>query len=150
MGSSVLAVTALKVEAAEDHFVKVRSMIKDIIATLEAQKKAEATTKAFCDKEMKAAVTTRDEEQAKIEDNKAQIAQNEADKAQLEQEIADLSEDIANLKKALLEATELRADEKKDNLHVIGEAGVGKEAVEYALQVLQEFYEPLAGFTQLG
>merc|ERR1711972_649915 len=59
-------------------------------------------------------------------------------------EIAELSQDIADLQKALLEATELRADEKKDNLMVIGEAGVGKEAVEYALQLLQEFYEPLA------
>merc|ERR1719476_818930 len=119
-------------------------MIKDIIATLEAQKKAEATTKSFCDKMMKQAVTERDEEQAKIEDNNAQIAQKEAEKAQLEGEIAELSADIANLQKALLEATELRADEKKDNLMVIGEAGVGKEAVEYALQLLRQFYEPLA------
>merc|ERR1719401_3338429 len=93
---------------------------------------------------MKQAVTERDAEQAKIEDNNAQIAQNEADKAQLEQEIAELSQDIADLQKALLEATELRADEKKDNLMVIGEAGVGKEAVEYAVEVLRQFYESVA------
>merc|ERR1719436_1593660 len=83
LGSSVLANVALKVEVAEDHFVKVRSMINDIIATLEAQARAEATTKSWCDTQMKAAVTTRDEEQAKVEDLKAQISQKEADKAQL-------------------------------------------------------------------
>merc|ERR1712190_471379 len=121
LSSSVLALTALKVEAAEDHFVKVRSMINDIIATLEAQAEAEATTKSWCDKEMKAAVTTRD-----------------AEKAQLLQEIAELSDEIAKTQKALLEATELRADEKKDNLHVISETGVGRDAVEYAIEILQD------------
>merc|ERR1712151_506464 len=95
LNSAVLAVTALKVEAAEDHFVKVRSMINDIIATLEAQAKAEATTKSWCDKEMKAAVTTRDAEQAKVEDLEGQISQLEADKAQLLEEIAELSDEIA-------------------------------------------------------
>merc|ERR1719162_2601467 len=88
--SSVLAMAALKIEAAEDHFVKVRSMINDIIATLEAQAAAEATTKSWCDKEMKAAVTTRDAEQAKVEDLEGQITTNEADKAQLTGEIAQL------------------------------------------------------------
>merc|ERR1712232_164462 len=139
--SAVLAVTALKVEAAEDHFVKVRSMINDIIATLEAQAKAEATTKSWCDKEMKAAVTTRDAEQAKVEDLEGQISQLEADKAQLLQEIAGLSDEIAKTQKALLEATELRADEKKDNLHVISETGIGRDAVEYAIEILQDFYD---------
>merc|ERR1719436_1253923 len=91
LNSAVLSVVALKVEAAEDHFVKVRSMINDIIATLEAQAKAEATTKSWCDKEMKSAVSTRDAEQAKVEDLKGQISQNEADKAQLQEEIAQLS-----------------------------------------------------------
>jgi len=134
-------VTALKVEAAEDHFVKVRSMINDIIATLEAQAKAEATTKSWCDKEMKAAVTTRDAEQAKVEDLEGQISQLEADKAQLLQEIAELSDEIAKTQKALLEATELRAEEKKDNLHVMSETDIGKDAVEYAIEILQDFYD---------
>jgi len=141
LSSAVLAVTALKVEAAEDHFVKVRSMINDIIATLEAQAKAEATTKSWCDKEMKAAVTTRDAEQAKVEDLEGQISQLEADKAQLLQEIAELSDEIAKTQKALLEATELRAEDKKDNLHVISETGIGRDAVEYAIEILQDFYD---------
>merc|ERR1719436_2405443 len=141
LNSAVLSVVALKVEAAEDHFVKVRSMINDIIATLEAQAKAEATTKSWCDKEMKAAVTTRDAEQAKVEDLEGQISQLEADKAQLLEEIAELSDEIAKTQKALLEATELRAEEKKDNLHVISETGVGRDAVEYAIEILQDFYD---------
>jgi len=142
--SSVLAMAALKVEAAEDHFVKVRSMINDIIATLEAQAKAEATTKSFCDREMKAAVTTRDAEQAKVEDLKAQISTKEADKKQLEADIAELSQQISDLTKALDEATELRFDEKKDNLMVIGQAGVGQQAIEDALELLRNFYEQYA------
>merc|ERR1712228_749934 len=91
--------------------------------------------------EMKAAVTTRDAEQAKVEDLEGQISQLEADKAQLLQEIAELSDEIAKTQKALLEATELRADEKKDNLHVISETGIGRDAVEYAIEILQDFYD---------
>jgi len=139
--SSVLAMAALKIEAAEDHFVKVRSMINDIIATLEAQATAEATTKSFCDTQMKAAVTTRDAEQAKTEDLKAQITTNEADKAQLEADIAELSQQISDLTKALDEATELRMEEKADNLEIIRMAKEGQGALGHAMDILRNFYE---------
>jgi len=139
--SSVLAMAALKIEAAEDHFVKVRSMINDIIATLEAQASAEATTKSFCDTQMKAAVTTRDAEQAKTEDLKAQITTKEADKAQLEADIAELSQQISDLTKALDEATELRMEEKADNLEIIRMAKEGQGALGHAMDILRNFYE---------
>jgi len=141
----VLSAAALKVQAAEDHFVKVRSIIKDLVAKLEADKLAEATQKEFCDKSMSAAVTTRDEQQEKKESLEAEMSQKEAEKAQLESEIAALSEAIAANNKALLEATELRAADKADNTEVISQSGAGKDAVEFALSVLKQFYEGAGG-----
>merc|ERR1719215_1789915 len=57
----VLSVTAMKVKLMADHFVKVRAIIKDLISKLEDDAEAEATQKGFCDTNMAAAVSDRDE-----------------------------------------------------------------------------------------
>mmetsp|Transcript_88206 Transcript_88206/g.257825 ORF Transcript_88206/g.257825 Transcript_88206/m.257825 type:complete len:683 (-) Transcript_88206:76-2124(-) len=139
--SPVLSVAALRVQASEDHFEKVRAIIKDIVARLEAQASAEATTKGFCDTEMSNAVSSRDAKQEDVERLTAQITEKTAQKAQLMQEIAALSKAIADNTKAIEEATELRSEEHQDNTNVMTDASEGKEAVEYALQVLKQFYE---------
>jgi len=148
LGSPVLSAVALKVRAADDHFVKVRSIIKDLVAKLESDKLAEAEHKDFCDKAMSAAVTTRDEQQEKKESVEAQISEKEAEKAQLLSEISELSKAIAANNKALAEAQELRIAEKLDNDEVIGQSGAGKEAVEFALNLLKKFYEDAGAFVQ--
>merc|ERR1719181_2502708 len=76
--SPVLAALSLKARVQIDHFVKVRGLIKDFIAKLEADAEAEAETKSFCDKEMSKAIATRDAEQAKIETYAADISRTEA------------------------------------------------------------------------
>merc|ERR1719438_165804 len=65
--SPALTALSLKVRVAEDHFVKVRSIIKDLIDKLVAQAEAEKTTKSFCDEQMKKTLSKRDEEQSKLE-----------------------------------------------------------------------------------
>merc|ERR1712194_10403 len=145
--SPVLAMAALKVNAAEDHFVKVRQIIKDLIAKLESDASAEATQKAFCDKEMNEAVTKRDTAQSTVEEKKAAISGKQAAKAQLERDIAELSAAIAANKKALLGATELREKEKAENLERIEQADAGRAAVQQALNVLKQFYQA-QGFLQ--
>mmetsp|Transcript_82011 Transcript_82011/g.230823 ORF Transcript_82011/g.230823 Transcript_82011/m.230823 type:complete len:705 (+) Transcript_82011:95-2209(+) len=142
--SPMLSAAALKVSVTEDHFVKVRQIIKDLVAKLQSEAESEQTQKSFCDKEMKAAVTSRDEEQGKVEDLMAQITAKESAKAQLKQEIATLSQQIAENTRALMEATELRDAESKENLKTIDEAGAGKEAVTQAIEVLKVFYEGAA------
>jgi len=141
LGSPILSAAALKVSVSKDHFVKVRQIIKDLVDRLEADATAEMTHKAWCDKGMKDAVEMRDAKQSEVEDFTAQISAKEAARAQLEQEIAELSKEIAALKKALMEATELRQAESAENEKTVSEAGAGKEAVEYALQVLKTYYE---------
>merc|ERR1719235_1197015 len=53
--------SALAIRMKEDHFVKVRGMIKDLIAKLEADASAEADQKAWCDSEMEKSTSKRDE-----------------------------------------------------------------------------------------
>merc|ERR1712194_173281 len=145
--SPVLAMAALKVNAAEDHFVKVRQIIKDLIAKLESDASAEATQKSFCDKYMRDAATKRDTAQSTVEEKKSAISGKQVAKEQLQRDIAELSAQIAENKKALLAATELREKEKAENLQRIEDAGAGKAAVEQALNVLKQFYQA-QGFLQ--
>merc|ERR1719387_2895697 len=70
------------------------------------------------------------------------------EKALLEEDIAELGEEIAELQKALNEATQLRAEEKAANEKTIADATAGKEAVEFALGILQDFYG--GAFVQKG
>lgn len=138
--SPVLSALAAKAALQEDHFVKVRGLIKDLISKLEEEALAEADTKSFCDKEMAKAIGSRDGEKLKAEEQQATIAKQEAAKAQLVRDISDLSDGIAELAKALNEAAELRAAEKKDNEVTLAEAKAGQAAVEQAMKVLKEFY----------
>merc|ERR550532_3690872 len=141
LASPVLSVAALKVKTSKDHFAKVRVIIKDIIDKLEDQAKNEATTKSFCDTEMAAAVKKRDEKKEELENLGATMSSKEAEKSVLKKEIAALSAAIAENEKALKEATELRQLEKADNVKTMGEAKVGKDAVEFALKTLKDFYD---------
>merc|ERR1719235_825554 len=125
----------------KDHFVKVRGLIKDLIAKLEADAESEATQKAFCDENMEKATTDRDEAIGEVETQTANIDEAKAKIAQLTEEIETLATEIADLRKGLFEATELRAAEKADNEKTIGDSEAGLEAVKDAIAVLKEFYD---------
>jgi len=147
-GSRVLSALAVRVKVAEDHFVKVRGLIKDLIAKLKADAESEAEQKGVCDKGMAAAIADRDEANARIEVANAKITTLTATKNSLEDEIDTLNKDIASLKKALLEATELRAEDKAENDKTIQMSDEGAKAVESALEILKQFYE--SAFVQTG
>eukprot|EP00444_Apocalathium_aciculiferum_P052146 CAMPEP_0183508292 /NCGR_PEP_ID=MMETSP0371-20130417/8747_1 /TAXON_ID=268820 /ORGANISM="Peridinium aciculiferum, Strain PAER-2" /LENGTH=710 /DNA_ID=CAMNT_0025704643 /DNA_START=81 /DNA_END=2213 /DNA_ORIENTATION=+ len=144
LGSAVLVAASMKISVSEDHFVKVRQIIKDLVAKLVSEASSEKTQKAFCDEEMKIAITQRDREQATIEDLFAQITGKESKKVELKEDIAMLSAQIAENKKALMEATELREAESQENMKTIAEATEGKDSVQTALTVLKTFYEGAA------
>merc|ERR1719182_870524 len=71
--------------ATSDPFVKIRGLIEDMIAKLLKEAEEEATQKAFCDKEMGASTTSKEEKtatldklQSRIDGATATIAQNTA------------------------------------------------------------------------
>jgi len=122
-------------------------LIKDLIDKLEADAEAEADQKSFCDKEMKKAVSARDEQTLEIETQTAAISQKTTERDTLLEEIDTLSGEIADCHKALNEATELRNEEKAANEKTLDMSKGGKEAVESAISVLKDFYDG-AGFFQ--
>ena len=73
-------------QVSEDHFVKVRTLIKDLLSKLSSDAESEATQKGFCDKRMSAAVAKRDQMQGQVETDTAEIASLRAEDQQLEKE----------------------------------------------------------------
>jgi len=131
----------LMVKMTEDHFVKVRGMIKDMVAKLEADAAAEADQKSWCDDEMKKTTEARDEAIANMEGDLASKTSAESKITKLTEEINDLLKEIAELNKALNEATQLRATESKDNLKTIADATAGLAGVTKAMKILKDFYD---------
>merc|ERR1719482_318038 len=106
---------SLMIQMKEDHFVKVRGMIKDMIAKLEADAAAEGDQKAWCDEEMESATSQRDENIGAMEGDLAEKTSAEAKIAKLNEEIQTLLSEIAELTKSLNEATMLRGKENAEN-----------------------------------
>merc|ERR1719174_841906 len=97
--SPTLSTLVLKLK--EDHFKKVRTMIKDLRAKLQADAEAEETQKGWCDEEMEKATSKRDENIGAIEGDTAAVTDAKASIDQLSSEIVDLEKQIADLYKAL-------------------------------------------------
>merc|ERR1719455_26983 len=135
------SLSALAIRLKEDHFVKVRGMIKDLIAKLEADASAEADQKAWCDSEMEKSTSKRDENIGEMEGDLASKSSAEAKIAKLEEEIATLMSEVAELTEALNEATQLRGEEKADNTKTLADATAGLAGVTKAMKILKDFYD---------
>merc|ERR1719420_2391899 len=139
---------ALAIKMKEDHFVKVRGMIKDLVAKLEADAAAEADQKAWCDEEMEKATSSRDENIGAMEGDLASKTSAESKIARLEEEIQELLAEIAELNKALNEATQLRNKENAENTKTLADANAGLAGVTKAMKILKDFYDN--AFIQTG
>merc|ERR1719428_2445038 len=136
------------IQMKEDHFVKVRGMIKDMIAKLEADAAAEGDQKAWCDSEMEKATSKRDENIGAMEGDLAEKTSAEAKIAKLNEEIETLLSEIAELTKSLNEATQLRGKEKAENTKTLADATAGLAGVKKAMKILKDFYDN--AFIQTG
>merc|ERR1719270_2414087 len=147
LNSRVLSV--LSVRVADDPFVKVKKMIKDLIVRLMEEANEEAEHKGWCDTELATNEQTRKEKTEAVEVLHAEIDQLEASIAKLTEEISDLTTAVAELNAAMAKATKLRAEEKAKNKETIKDAGEAQTAVAQALTVLKEFYAKAGEATAL-
>merc|ERR1719310_2398904 len=131
----------LMMQMKEDHFVKVRTMIKDMIAKLEADASAEADQKGWCDEEMTKAMDQRDTNIGEIEGDTAAMTEAGSKATTLKEEIDALMKEVAEMRKGLEEATTLRSEEKADNEKTVTDATAGLAGVTKAMQILKDFYD---------
>merc|ERR1712127_69665 len=123
-----------------DIFGKIKGLITDMIEKLEAEAEADATKKAYCDKELAETNTKKDDKTAEIEKLSAKIEQQTAHSAKLKEEVATLESELAALVREQAEMDKIRAEEKAQWEVNSAEMEKGLNGIKLALKVLNEYY----------
>merc|ERR1719356_738330 len=127
-------------DGAADPFAKVKSLISAMIEKLLKEGEADATEKAFCDKEMAETEEKKADKTATIEKLSTKIDSMSAKSAKLKEEVAELEKELALLAKTQAEMDKLRGEEKSAFEVNSAEMKQGIEGVKLALKVLNEYY----------
>ena len=123
-----------------DVFAKIKGLITDMIEKLEPEAEADATKKAYCDKELAETNQKKADKTAESEKLTAKIEQQAAASAKLKSEIATLEGELGKLVKEQAEMDNIRAEEKPQWETNSAEMEKGLNHVKLALKVLNEYY----------
>jgi len=123
-----------------DAFEKVKGLISAMIARLEKEAGADATKKAFCDKELAESNAKKSDKTDEITKLSTKIEQLSAKSAQLKEEVATLQSDLSKLAKAQAEMDQLRQNEAATFAESKAELEKGIAGLKAALKVLSEYY----------
>merc|ERR1719330_1958400 len=123
-----------------DAFEKVKGLISDMIARLEKEAGADATKKAFCDKELAESNAKKSDKSDEISKLNTKIEQMSAKSAQLKEEVATLQSELSKLATAQAEMDQLRQGEAATFVESKAELEKGVAGIKAALQVLNEYY----------
>jgi len=123
-----------------DPFAKVKDLIRNMIEKLNKEAEADATEKAFCDKEMAETEAKKADNEAAIEKLTTEIDSKSAKSAKLKEEVATLQKELSELAKAQAEMDKLRAEQKAAFDEDSAEMKKGIKGVQLALKVLNDYY----------
>jgi predicted nucleic acid-binding Zn-ribbon protein len=145
LSSRIEALLKLGLGYGEDPFKKIKQMISTMIKKLEDEAAAEATEKAYCDKEMAETGTKQDALIDESDGLKAKIDEAAAESAQLKEEVTVLQEELAELAAIQKEMDDTRAVVKANVNLSVNSLTKGIEGVRGAMDLLREFYNAEEG-----
>jgi len=129
-----------RANAGADPFAKIKGLISDMITKLEDEADADATEKAYCDKETHETTVKKNEKTAEIKKLTTRIDKMSARSATLKEEVAALQKALANLAKSWSDMDKLREEEKAAFVANKADMDQGIKGVKIALKVLNEYY----------
>jgi DNA repair exonuclease SbcCD ATPase subunit len=124
----------------EDIFAKVKDLIRNMIEKLESEAEADATKKAYCDKELAETNQKKSDKTAEIEKLAAKIGSSTAKSAKLKEEVATLQKELGALVRGQAEMDKIRGEEKGIFDINSAEMEKGLNGIKMALKVLNEYY----------
>jgi DNA repair exonuclease SbcCD ATPase subunit len=133
-------ITSVANSNSKDIFGKVKDLVRDMIEKLEAEAEADATEKAFCDKELGETNAKKEEKETKVEKLSTKIDQMSARSAQLKEEVAALETALSDIASSQAEMDKLRSEENALYTKSKAEMEQGVEGVKMALKVLKDYY----------
>lgn len=124
----------------DDPFAKIKGLISDMIAKLEEAAEADATEKAYCDKEIAETQTKRADKTSEIEKLSTSIDQKSARSEKLKQEVTTLQKELAELAASQSEMDKIRSEENTAYKKNKAEMELGLGGVKKALNILRDYY----------
>merc|ERR1711972_696002 len=121
-------------------FDKVKGLITDMISKLEAAAEADATKKAYCDKEMKETNAKKSDKSDEVESLSTKLEQASSKSAKLKEEVAALQNELSKLSKSQAEMDKMRQEQKDTFVETKAELEKGLKGLRLALKVLKEYY----------
>merc|ERR1719220_1343595 len=123
-----------------DAFKKVKGLISDMIAKLEKAAGADATKKAYCDKELAESNAKKSDKSDEISKLTTKIEQMAAKSSQLKEQVAALESELSNLAKSQAQMDKLRKEEQAVYEESKAELDKGLTGIKQALKILSEYY----------
>merc|ERR1719325_327396 len=111
-----------------------------MIETLEKEAEADATEKAFCDKELAESNAKKEAKTTEISKLSTKIDQMTSRSTQLKGEVAALEKALAELALAQAEMDKMRQEEKDIFMKSKAEMEQGLEGVKMGLKILRDYY----------
>jgi len=140
LASRISTIFRYGAQGGQDPFAKVKGLISDLIAKLQAEASEEATEKAFCDEETAKTVAKKEELNAAIDSLTSEIDTDTAKSTKLKSEVKELEATLAELEKSQAEATKIRQEEKSDYVVAKQDLELGLQGVRKAIVVLKDYF----------
>jgi len=140
LASRIGAVMRFGTAAGQDPFAKVKELITDLIAKLQAEAGSEATEKAYCDEQMSKTAEKKGELEYDISKLTAKLDQSISKSASLKSEVKELQSELAALTKQQAEMDKIRQEQHADYTTAKSDLEAGLSGVRKALGVLREYY----------
>merc|ERR1719409_1672005 len=121
-------------------FDKVKGLITDMIARLQAEARRDATHQGWCVEEMHKAEKDRDYRLRELDREEANQRKLQARKAGLADEISVLKDEISELQTEHDTAETARDTESGENAQTVADARAGASACSQAIRILENFY----------
>jgi len=143
VGTAAFAQLASRVSSAarmKGPFTKIKGLIADMIAKLESEATADATHKAYCDKELSETNTKKSEKTNEIKKLSTRIDRMTAQSAQLKEAVAALQGGLANLARSQADMDKMRLEEHTAFTASSAELEKALTGTKLALKILSEYY----------